>query len=297
MKTKDAARGKWRGILIACGADSKVLVDKHGPCPFCGGRDRFRFDNRDGDGSFICSNCGAGDGFEFLKRLRGWGFVEAASEVDRVLGNIQADPIKPRIDEDTRRRLLNDLWVSAVPIVSSDPAGMYLARRGLTQPVSTALRFASQCPLVGQGRGPAMIALVMNAEGRPATIHRTFLTTCGHKVSGNARAMMPGEIPDGCAVRLSPAGKTLGIAEGIETALAASRQFGIPVWAALNATMMSKWLAPEGVEEVVVFGDNDESFTGQAAAFSLAHKLARKINVRVEIPDRIGTDWADKIAA
>lgn len=295
MKTKDAARGKWRGILIACGADSKMLVDRHGPCPFCGGRDRFRFDNRDGDGSFICSNCGAGDGFEFLKRLRGWSFIDAAKEVDRVLGNIQdVDPVKPRIDEDTRRKLLNDLWAGAVPVMQRDPVALYLGSRGLAVPNGSVIRYASNCPLVGQGHGPAMVALVAGPEGRPATIHRTFITMDGRKID---RALMPGSIPDGSAVRLAPLGEVLGIAEGIETALAASAQFGIPVWAALNAGMMGKWQAPEGVNEVIVFGDNDESFTGQAAAFALAHRLARKIKVRVEIPDRVGSDWADKIAA
>ena len=86
-RTADMARGKWRGILLTLGVDKSFLTGKHGPCPFCAGDDRFRFDNKDGDGTFICSQCGAGNGFSFLHRLKGWDFKQAAFEVDAcVLG-------------------------------------------------------------------------------------------------------------------------------------------------------------------------------------------------------------------
>jgi putative DNA primase/helicase len=45
---------------------------------------------------------------------------------------------------------------------------------------------------------------------------------------------------------------------------------------------------------VVVFGDNDANFTGQDAAYTLAHRLARQgMQVDVQIPPVVGTDWAD----
>ena len=56
--------------------------------------------------------------------------------------------------------------------------------------------------------------------------------------------------------------------------MAASALFDIPVWAALNATMIEKWTPPPDCEEVVIFGDNDPLFGGQAAACRLAHRLA-----------------------
>ena len=55
----------------------------------------------------------------------------------------------------------------------------------------------------------------------------------------------------------------LGIAEGVETALAASIMFNVPVWAALNANRLKVWEPAEGVSEVVVFGDNDINSVGQ----------------------------------
>ena len=90
-------------------------------------------------------------------------------------------------------------------------------------------------------------------------------------------------------------GGPLGIAEGIETALAASHLFNIPVWAALNANMLQKWTPPEGCGEVAIFGDNDATFTGQAAAYALARKIKLQgIEATVHIPDQIGTDWNDE---
>ena len=63
-------RGRWRAILPTLGVPAGVLVNKHGPCPGCGGVDRFRFDDEDGRGSWICSQGGgttiAGDGFDLL---------------------------------------------------------------------------------------------------------------------------------------------------------------------------------------------------------------------------------------
>jgi putative DNA primase/helicase len=95
-------------------------------------------------------------------------------------------------------------------------------------------------------------------------------------------------------VRLAEHGATLGIAEGIETALSATALFGIPCWSAINANGLAKWSPPTGVEEVVIFGDNDPKFGGQAAAFSLAHRLAcRGPAIRVEIPPTVGDDWND----
>jgi putative DNA primase/helicase len=68
--------------------------------------------------------------------------------------------------------------------------------------------------------------------------------------------------------------------------------FGIQCWSLINSVMMAKWNPPEGVEKVIIYGDNDKNFVGQAAAYKLANRLADKVFVDVWIPTKPG-DWND----
>lgn len=298
-RTANAAKGKWRGILLTLGLPEKCLQDRHGPCPLCGGNDRFRWDNREGRGTYICSQCGAGDGMKLAIEYTGKDFREVAAEIDRMVGNLKADTPKREMTDQTRRDVLRDTYRATERVKEGDLVHRYLAARGVDDLIyPDALRFA---PNLRDGEGgirPAMVAMVCGPDGKPVSMHRTFLKPDG---SGKAemaspRKMMPGELPEGACVRLSEyvPGGALGIAEGIETALSASAMFGIPVWSAINSAILKKWLPPEGCEEVAIFGDSDPKFGGQAAAWALAHRLAVKgISVTVHLPSEIGTDWND----
>lgn len=83
---RERARHHWQGILGNLGI-SGSLKNKHQPCPVCGGKDRFRFDDKDGYGTFICNQCGAGDGFRLIMNLLQCDFKHAASIVESYLGN------------------------------------------------------------------------------------------------------------------------------------------------------------------------------------------------------------------
>lgn len=296
-RTADMARGKWRGILLSLGIDQRHLTGKHGPCPMCEGTDRFRWDNQHGNGGYICNQCGAGNGFDLLMQVKGWDFATAAQKVDEIVGNVQREPMPKQMDQRTRADMLNRLWTSGQRISAGDPAFAYLSSRAtLPKSLPSCLRFVAECPAPDGVKRPALLALVQGADGDAANIHRTFLGPDGKADMDNPRAMMPGSLPEGSAVRLFPVhGERLGIAEGIETAFAAAARFGIPVWSAINSTMLSKWTPPAGVKEVAVFGDCDAKFGGQAAAYALAHRLAgrMRLDVSVHIPGKVGRDWAD----
>jgi putative DNA primase/helicase len=299
-KTVVAAKGKWRGVLLHLGIPSSALRDKHGPCPMCGGEDRFRFDNKEGRGTYICNQCGAGDGMKLACDFTGQPFAEVASRIDGILGNVKADaPVRPAMTEDERVQALRAAWADSRPVTRGDLVDVYLRARGLGERAySPALRFASALRDGEGGVRPAMLALVGLYGHKPTSLHRTFLRADGGAKAemGSPRKMMPGELPDGCCVQLSEWTQSgpLGIAEGIETAMAASAYFDVPVWSAINATMLAKWLPPLGCEEVVIFGDNDPSFAGHAAAYRLAHRLsARQIPVTVQMAPIPGQDWAD----
>ncbi|WP_141028459.1 primase-helicase zinc-binding domain-containing protein, partial [Salmonella enterica] len=58
-----AAIGRWPYILSALGI--KVpSAGHHGACPACGGKDRFRLDDKAGRGTWFCNQCGHGDGLD-----------------------------------------------------------------------------------------------------------------------------------------------------------------------------------------------------------------------------------------
>jgi putative DNA primase/helicase len=63
--------GRWPGVLNALGMPSHYLTGKHTPCPICGGKDRFRFLDTGGRGTFICNQCGDGNGFTLVMWWKG----------------------------------------------------------------------------------------------------------------------------------------------------------------------------------------------------------------------------------
>ena len=71
---KRAAQGRWAAIFSRLGI-ALPPDNKHAPCPACGGTDRFRYDNQDGHGTFICNQGGngilSGDGFALIQHKTG----------------------------------------------------------------------------------------------------------------------------------------------------------------------------------------------------------------------------------
>jgi len=94
-----------------------------------------------------------------------------------------------------------------------------------------------------------------------------------------------------------PAQRVLGVAEGVETALAAANIFGIATWAALNDGGVERFEPPAEVERLVIFADNDANGAGQRAAYALAARLSGRLEVDVKIPEKPDTDWNDVLQA
>ncbi len=66
-------------------AKSKTASECCGPCPCCGGRDRFTLflgQGKDGLGRYWCRQCNiSGDRIQFLRDVRSMGFREACREL------------------------------------------------------------------------------------------------------------------------------------------------------------------------------------------------------------------------
>lgn len=292
----DLCVGRWESILTSLGVAAEFLTKKHGPCPICAtGKDRFRFDNKDGRGTWFCSHCGAGDGLSLVQKINGWQFSQAAKEVERVLGVSRQDAQRREFTDEQKQQALRRVYTESRVVVNGDDVWTYLNRRTGIAEVPSAIRFHPGLRYDATQSFPAMLATVTMPDGKASTIHRTWLDGKGGKAPvDEPKKVMAGTIKTG-AIRLSPVSECLGIAEGIETALRAFVRFEVPTWAAISAGGMRDWIAPEGVKHVIVFGDNDANFTGQSAAFDLARRLSMGgITTEVFIPPQVGTDWADE---
>lgn len=301
---------RWRDILPLLGVPAKFLNGRNQPCPVCGGRDRARFDNKEGRGTWFCSHCGAGDGVALVMKLKKISFREAAELIEPLIGEAKVSEAKPKAErsEAEKRRDMVELWEKAKPITPDCPAGLYITNRTGMKEYPASLRAVDSLKCWDDEKGiarffPAMIAKVTGPDGKAANVHRTYLTKDGNKAPVSPpRRMMPGLVPKGCAVRLWSAAGVMGIAEGIESAISAALIHGVPAWAALGTSGLQSWDPPAGVKRVLIFGDNDKGYAGQAVAYALGYRLmavregdARKYEVEVHIPGHAtnGMDWDD----
>ena len=294
----ERCRGRWHDLLTTSGVESQFLTGRHGPCPFCGGQDRYRFSNREGTGTFFCSQCGHGDGVEFLKRFKGWEFKEAARHLESIVGSTRRHFEKAKVDRTQVREWMQTMWGGGAPVDRYNPVGKYLESRSIVMDqYPKTLRYVEKCRYDKGLYHPAMLAIFQGPDDKAGQLHRTFLDFGGNKADvEKPKQFMPLPFPDGGAVRLFEHTGVLGIAEGIETALSAYLLTGVPTWAALDTIRLMKFEPPEDVCEIQIFADNDAHYQGQSYAMNLAARLANKrkeIDVRVSIPDQIGADWND----
>ncbi|MEO5364637.1 MAG: toprim domain-containing protein [Magnetococcus sp. DMHC-8] len=301
------------------------MTGKHGSCPWCGGKDRFRFDNRDGSGSFICNGCGAGDGFAFVGRLIGSDVFPEILEA--VAGALGIDPTKQSGQQETYRATprfntgaFDKLLAVAQGLVSlnhptAGPARNYFENRGLVAimddlPDPAVIGFHPSLPYWHEGRlvgfFPVLVARIQALSGGTVTLHRTFLTADGCKadVPGSVKKIMSpvlGGATQGAAIRLfRPTGSTLHIAEGIEKCFAVRLAMKLAAWSSITAGGMAAMRLPDQIRNVKIWADLDRSGVGQRAAESLAKRLAgegRTVHVLTppgQIPDGAKSlDWLD----
>lgn len=225
-----------------------------GPCPQCGGTDRFGVNLR--KGLFQCRICGArGDGLKLVMWDRGLDFKAALTwlcgEVEGITpAEREARIQKARAGASAARRAAEkyrqDVIRQARVIWEQgrDPSGTeveaYLARRSIDISAlggfPRAIRFHPDLPYAHHidgewrvvHRGPAMLAAIQGMDGRFSALHRTWLDLSRPK--GKAMILHPqtGESLDvkkglgskkGGAIRLTGGLRagTMVCAEGLET--------------------------------------------------------------------------------
>jgi putative DNA primase/helicase len=303
----------WPAILAQLGIPEESLrLKKSGPCPACGGHDRFTFDNRKLRGDFFCRGCGAGDGFELLHRVHGWTFPEARRRVLATVG-LKGDEIPRQAERKASEAVtvtappvampsarVRSLARSACAVADCPDAVAYFESRGLWPlPSGCALKAHAGVDYYEGpnriGRYPGLIGEVRDLAGELVTVHVTYLAN-GRKLEDHKprKLLTKTEGRDGCAVRLMPSAAVLGIAEGIETALSAAALEGVPVWSALNAPLLAKFEPPPGITLLRIFADRDEA--GLAAAGRLMERLQGRVRFELRVPPAPHKDFNDVLA-
>lgn len=305
----DAFRGFRTAMLAALGHAPDVIVP--------GRFHRFSTSNRRSDsagwcklfddlrgGVFGCYRQGISETWSAADRrtLTRDQRIELARQIAQATAEREAQQRQQWADNAQR---IARIWSQCVPVLAGDPCSLYLARRGFRDvwPLPEVLRLHPALPYwhgaEKLGTFPAMVAPIVAADVRTVALHRTYLTADGRKAdvpSPKKLTSAAGPMAGACIPLHRPENGCIGIAEGIETALAAWCASGVPTVAAYCAGNLAAWRWPAGVQRLVIFADADKA--GREAADTLrARALTRHLRCEVMTPTDDGSDWCDVWAA
>lgn len=316
------AEGQWPFILEDLAPELSEAIATQGrfhvSCPVHGGSDGFRlFRDFTQTGGGVCNTCGPkGSGFALLAWVKGYSSKDATREVAQWLRGEEFTPTvvhrkpivyKP-VDTSKNRKNIEIAWGASLPLKDSC-AEKYLENRGVwkeNMPKSLrfhkAMNFYDPKTKTSLGDFPCMLAPVTDKDGTLICLHRTFVTADGKKAPVPEAKKLMAKYRDlnGGAIKLYPSSEVLGVAEGIETALAVHAIARIPMWSCVSAKLMEDVDIPASVRHVVIWADLDRSRTGEKSAEVLATRLvAMGKTVEIVMPQgpipegEKGIDWLD----
>ena len=263
-----------------------------GDCPSCGYHRAFCLKlGRHGIARAFCANGCTPDQLDgVLQRVLGTDWTPPARLPEANVAASRAD----------KQAAAASLVRGSTFLTATDPAGLYLAGRGLaTFTASPALRYRGDCHHQDGGRLPALVAEIVDAAGQPIACHRTYLTQDGRKAGVNLNKMTLGPMWGG-AVRLtldSIVPTELVVGEGLESSASAGLLLKLPAWAALSAGNLGGGLVlPASVRAVTIATDADT--VGMREARTAARRWqAEGRTVRIALPDTPGHDFNDLLQA
>jgi CHC2 zinc finger/Toprim domain len=277
-----------------------------GPCPVCGGTDRFSINVK--KQVWNCRRCAKGgdvialvqhiDGCDFKTAMRTLGVEDRPLSDARPVPRPGQPPDRTHNDNSARA---GELWRAAVPIVGT-LADTYLRSRGLdcADPNGEVLRFHGRCPFGAGAAYPCMLGLFRTiSTNKPVAIHRTALTPEGRKID----RMTLG--PTGsAAIKINhddDIESSLHIGEGIETVLAGMSLGFRPAWALGSAGAIRAFPVLGGIDVLTILVDHDNPDrngrqAGHEAAAECAERwMAAGREVRSVVPRCLGADMADLV--
>jgi len=271
-----------------------------GPCPYCGGRDRFSINPS--KAKWVCRG-GAG-GRSSIALASHIGNLPWKAAAEQLAGPCPSGPARPMSEaekaERNRRRLEMEatqrarearqmqqeentrdaarrIWDASKPIQGT-LADTYLVKRGFIGVVEPVFRFHPSLPYPGkEKRYPALICRVDDMMGEFTAIWRIYLREDGRKADVPNAKLGLGPAGGG-AVRIGGLSGKISIGEGVESALGYWCLMGRkqPCWAALSTSGLIGFETPLGVEQVVIAPDGDAPIKKQGDEYVPAIPAGRK---------------------
>ncbi|EAQ7366858.1 toprim domain-containing protein [Salmonella enterica] len=287
-ETVKQACGHWPNILPALGV--KVIKNRHQACPVCGGSDRFRFDDKEGRGTWFCNQCGAGDGLKLVEKVFGVTPSEAAGKVNAVTGNLS--PVAPEViaaaetETNADRQAAAALAVRLMEKTRPATGNAYLTRKGFPGRECLTLTTTHKTGGVTFRAGDVVVPLYDNTG---ALVNLQLINADGLK-----RTLKGGQVKGACNIieEQKQAGKRLWIAEGYATALTVHHLTGETVMVALSSvnllSLASLARQKHPACQIVLAADRDLNGDGQTKAAAAA-EVCEGI---VALPPLFG-DWND----
>ncbi|HBV6504591.1 TPA: toprim domain-containing protein [Escherichia coli] len=287
-ETVKQACGHWPRILPALGV--KVIKNHHQSCPVCGGSDRFRFDDKEGRGTWFCNQCGAGDGLKLVEKVFGVTPSVAAGKINAVTGNLP--PVTPEViaaaeaETDADRKAAATLAVRLMEKTRPATGNAYLTRKGFPTLECLTLTAMHKTGGVTFRAGDVVVPLY-NDTG-------TLVNLQLINADGLKRTLKGGQVKGACHIieGKKQAGKRLWIAEGYATALTVHHLTGESVMVALSSvnllSLASLARQKSPACQIVLAADRDLNGDGQSKA-AVAADACEGV---VALPPVFG-DWND----
>lgn len=287
-ETVKQACGHWPRILPALGV--KVIKNRHQACPVCGGSDRFRFDDKEGRGTWLCNQCGAGDGLKLVEKVFGVKPSEAAQKVNAVTGNLP--PVAPEViptaeaETEADRKAAVSLAVRLMEKTRTASGNAYLTRKGFPDRECPVLSVMHKTGGVTFRAGDVVVPLY---DDTGALINLQLISSDGLK-----RTLKGGAVKGACHTieGKKQAGKRLWITEGYATVLTVHHLTGETVMVALSSvnllSLASLVRQKHPACQIVLAADRDLNGDGQNKAAAAAGACEGV----VALPPVFG-DWND----
>ncbi|ECG5710560.1 DNA primase, partial [Salmonella enterica subsp. enterica serovar Java] len=266
------------------------IKNRHQACPVCGGSDRFRFDDKEGRGTWFCNQCGAGDGLKLVEKVFGVTPSEAAGKVNAVTGNLS--PVAPEViaaaeaETDADRKAAAGLAAKLMEKTRPATGNAYLTRKGFPDRECLTLTTLHKTGGVAFRTGDVAVPLY---DDTGALVNLQLINADGLK-----RTLKGGQVKGACHIieGKKQAGKRLWIAEGYATALTVHHLTGESVMVALSSVNLLSLasLARQKYPacQIVLAADRDLNGDGQSKAAAAADACEGI----VALPPVFG-DWND----